>query len=88
MTSGSANADASEEHDQVVVTVGGTEDFVPAAAVHGAPLTAQGGGPVRNDRRAAHGSPRCSHTSRAGEGVDGGSARERIAVVDEAPERA
>lgn len=32
---GFGDASAFEEHDQVVVAVGGTEDLVPAAAVHG-----------------------------------------------------
>lgn len=58
---GVIDAGVLEEHDQVVVVVGGSK-IVPAAAMRGDPPTARDGGPVHDDRRvspsvswAAHG---------------------------------
>ncbi len=53
---GVGDAGAFEEHHQVVVAVGGAEDLVMAVAVHGDSPAARRGGPVHDDRRAAHAS--------------------------------
>lgn len=53
---GVGDASTFEEHDQVVVALGGSEDFVPAVAVHGDSPAARAGGPVHDDRRVGHAS--------------------------------
>jgi len=51
---GVGDAGAFEEHGQVVVAVGGTEDLVPALTVHRDPPAARKGTAVHDDRRTAH----------------------------------
>lgn len=51
---GFGDAGALEEHDQVVVAVGGAEYLVPAAAAHGDSPAARLGGSVHDDRCAGH----------------------------------
>ncbi len=65
---------ALEEHHQVVIAVGGAEDFLPTVGMHGHFPTSRACGRVYDDRRAAHASQRASdrpvgRAGRSGQGV-------------------
>lgn len=58
------NASTFEDHDQIVVAVCGTEDLVPAAAVHGNPPEMEGR--CTNDRPTGHASSLARSSTGAG----------------------
>lgn len=55
---GFGDAGALEEHDQIMVAVGGAKGRVLTMAAHGASPATRVGGPVHDDRRAGHASQR------------------------------